>query len=77
MLLKIGKALVLLIFFVLLSGIGGGLRVDSTSEMRSCTTEFEVLENAWIVHIGRLVVLRTKMLGGTTGCVRSASRQFQ
>lgn len=67
MLLEIGKTLVVLEYFVLLPGMGGNLRADSTSEMRSCTTEFEVLENAWIVHVGRLVVTRTKMLGGTTG----------
>jgi hypothetical protein len=35
--------------------------------MRSCTIEFDVLENAWILHVGRLVVTLTKMLGGTTG----------
>ena len=43
------------------------LRVDRTLEMRSCTTEFDTFENAWIVHVGRPVVMRAKMLGGTTG----------
>jgi hypothetical protein len=65
MLLEIGKTLVVLTIRYVTRGYID-IRVDSTLEMWSCTTEFEALENAWIVHVGRSVVMRTKILGGTT-----------